>query len=342
LFPIYAYGMEMPGRKWIHSDYRYGFNDKENDRETVSSGQGTQDYGMRIYNPALGRFLSLDPVAARNPMMTPYSFASNTPIQAIDLDGLETYHYMRVKAAKTGKTSLVLYNVERVYKTIQTGWVYNNKSVWGRYPVYKTVEDKTKRYVVHQTDKTYHQKGTKNWAEYYDENVEFSSYDAASKATDEDFVGTAQDHYQSFKQGMINVSEESHSQGGAGGMMGVFGPAAAIEEAIVARGVSGTGFTASGIQKLLTASSDDMITLYRGMTGSEGGGGALFLAEEGAYAASYSKNVQSFTISRSGFNYLKGEGLIETKMGINASTGAQGTELMIGNETIKKAILGGN
>jgi hypothetical protein len=31
----------------------------------------------------------VDPLTARYPMLTPYQFASNTPIQAIDLDGLE-------------------------------------------------------------------------------------------------------------------------------------------------------------------------------------------------------------------------------------------------------------
>jgi RHS repeat-associated protein len=66
------------------SGYFYGFNGKETDAET-----DLQDYGMRIYNPSLGRFLSVDPISASYPMLTPYQFASNTPIQAIDLDGLE-------------------------------------------------------------------------------------------------------------------------------------------------------------------------------------------------------------------------------------------------------------
>src|ERR1043165_7336962 len=38
-------------------NYRYGFNGKEYDDETE-----TQDYGMRIYNPALAKFLSVDPL----------------------------------------------------------------------------------------------------------------------------------------------------------------------------------------------------------------------------------------------------------------------------------------
>lgn len=37
--------------------------------------------------------LSVDPLTKSYPWYTPYQFAGNTPIQAIDLDGLEEYHY---------------------------------------------------------------------------------------------------------------------------------------------------------------------------------------------------------------------------------------------------------
>ena len=42
--------------------YRYGFNGKELDPEGMGGGQSTYDYGFRIYNPALGKFLSVDPL----------------------------------------------------------------------------------------------------------------------------------------------------------------------------------------------------------------------------------------------------------------------------------------
>ena len=44
---------------------------------------------MRIYDPRLGRFLSVDPIGKKFPFYTPYQFAGNKPIIAIDLDGLE-------------------------------------------------------------------------------------------------------------------------------------------------------------------------------------------------------------------------------------------------------------
>ncbi|HUC83311.1 MAG TPA: RHS repeat-associated core domain-containing protein [Flavisolibacter sp.] len=83
----YPFGMPMPLRGYaLHgvADYRYGFNGKENDLET-----GWQDYGFRIYDPRLGRFLSVDPLADSYPWFTPYQFAGNMPIWAVDIDGLE-------------------------------------------------------------------------------------------------------------------------------------------------------------------------------------------------------------------------------------------------------------
>jgi RHS repeat-associated protein len=85
----YPGGMVMPERKYPAAGglYRYGFNGKEKDLETTSTT--TYDYGFRIYSPGLGRFLSVDPLFKSYPELTPYQFASNNPIEAIDLDGLE-------------------------------------------------------------------------------------------------------------------------------------------------------------------------------------------------------------------------------------------------------------
>ncbi len=85
----YSFGSPMPSRTWSLGDsYRYGFNGKENDNEVKGEGN-QQDYGMRIYDPRLGRFLSVDPLTESYPELTPYQFASNAPVNSVDLDGLE-------------------------------------------------------------------------------------------------------------------------------------------------------------------------------------------------------------------------------------------------------------
>jgi RHS repeat-associated protein len=73
------------------SAYRFHFNGKETDNEVYGAGN-VYDYGFRIYNPRLGKFLSVDPLTKSYPWYTPYQFAGNKPIAAIDLDGLEEYY----------------------------------------------------------------------------------------------------------------------------------------------------------------------------------------------------------------------------------------------------------
>jgi RHS repeat-associated protein len=85
----YPFGFEMAGRADQSVNYRYGFNGKEKDSPGMGGGGSTYDYGFRIYNPSIAKFLSVDPLTKSYSWLTPYQFACNTPIQAIDLDGLE-------------------------------------------------------------------------------------------------------------------------------------------------------------------------------------------------------------------------------------------------------------
>jgi RHS repeat-associated protein len=81
----------MPGRKYSSANgYRYGFNGKENDKEVKGDGN-QQDYGMRIYDPRLGRFLSVDPLSEEYPWNSTYAYAENDVIRAIDIEGAEKY-----------------------------------------------------------------------------------------------------------------------------------------------------------------------------------------------------------------------------------------------------------
>ncbi|MDX2173676.1 MAG: RHS repeat-associated core domain-containing protein [Bacteroidota bacterium] len=119
----YAFGSPMPNRQFNNGNYRYGFNGKENDNEVKGTGN-QQDYGKRIYDPRIGKFLSVDPLQQNYPELTTYQFASNSPIQAIDLDGLEQYHYTLTK--KDGQTTFKLNSVENdwIDKNLQEFAVY--------------------------------------------------------------------------------------------------------------------------------------------------------------------------------------------------------------------------
>ncbi len=87
----YPFGMPIPGRRFqllADSCYRFGFNGKMFDKD-IYGDKGSYDYGMRMYNPRLGKFLSVDPLTLKYPHYSPYMFAGDKPTWAVDLDGLE-------------------------------------------------------------------------------------------------------------------------------------------------------------------------------------------------------------------------------------------------------------
>ena len=75
--------------------YRYFFNGQEGDNEIFGIG-GFQNYGFRMYDTRIARFWGVDPLAKDYPMLTPFQFASCSPILCIDVDGLEGIENTRV------------------------------------------------------------------------------------------------------------------------------------------------------------------------------------------------------------------------------------------------------
>ena len=66
--------------------YRYGFNGMEKDDEVKGNGNSL-DFGARIYDARIGRWLSLDPMAKEYPSLSDYSYTANNPILFIDVGG---------------------------------------------------------------------------------------------------------------------------------------------------------------------------------------------------------------------------------------------------------------
>ncbi|KAB2892937.1 MAG: hypothetical protein F9K28_10715 [Bacteroidetes bacterium] len=83
----YPFGMIMGGRNSSADDaHRYGFNGKENDNEVKGEGV-QQDYGFRIYDARVARFLSVDPLEKEYPFVSAYANTLNSPIHFVDADG---------------------------------------------------------------------------------------------------------------------------------------------------------------------------------------------------------------------------------------------------------------
>jgi len=69
-------------------EYKYKYNGKELQDENIGGQQlNLYDYGARNYDPALGRWMNIDPLAEEFPAWSPYNYTMNNPINLIDHDG---------------------------------------------------------------------------------------------------------------------------------------------------------------------------------------------------------------------------------------------------------------
>lgn len=87
-YDYYPFGLKMPGRIYPATPTvtKNLFTGKELDGET-----GWYYHGARFRNPALGPWLSVDPLAEKYPSLSPYAYAANNPINFYDPDGKRLY-----------------------------------------------------------------------------------------------------------------------------------------------------------------------------------------------------------------------------------------------------------
>lgn len=91
----YVFGASMPGRNFTNERYRYGFNGMEKDDEVKGEGN-SYDFGARIYDPRIGRWLSVDALDDKYPSLSPYNFVANNPLLFVDVDGNKFITYGKV------------------------------------------------------------------------------------------------------------------------------------------------------------------------------------------------------------------------------------------------------
>ncbi|MEN2401762.1 RHS repeat-associated core domain-containing protein [Flavobacterium sp. MC2016-06] len=85
----YPFGLKQFGYNGVAPSSNDGLKYKYNGKELQDElGLNMYDYGARNYDPAIGRWMNIDPLAEHTQNMTPYHYCSNNPINRNDPNGM--------------------------------------------------------------------------------------------------------------------------------------------------------------------------------------------------------------------------------------------------------------
>ena len=112
--PIFVQNETVP-----NSGYKYKFSGKEWQDEL---NLNLYDYGARNYDPALGRWMNVDPLAEKYPNMSPYIYCANNPVLYVDPDGREFVEGKEhVEKFRNDTNALIKSKSDEVLKLNNTG-----------------------------------------------------------------------------------------------------------------------------------------------------------------------------------------------------------------------------
>ena len=116
----YAYGGPWGDNASTQGFQPFKYNGKELDR---MHGLDWYDYGARMYDPAMGLFTQLDPLAEQYPHLNPYMYCAGNPVKYVDPDGMKPRRREALAMADD------VYDPGK--KDLPGGWTWIDTKAWG-------------------------------------------------------------------------------------------------------------------------------------------------------------------------------------------------------------------
>ena len=116
----YAYGGPWGDNAITQGFQPFKYNGKELDR---MHGLDWYDYGARMYDPAMGLFTQVDPLAEQYPHLNPYQYCAGNPVKYVDPDGMKPRRREALAMADD------VYDPGK--KDLPGGWTWIDTKAWG-------------------------------------------------------------------------------------------------------------------------------------------------------------------------------------------------------------------
>jgi RHS repeat-associated protein len=140
---FYPFGMEMDG-VYVAGNNKYRFNGKELNEDF---GLEWYDFGARWFDPAIGRWNAVDPLAENYFPLSTYNYVANNPIILIDPNGMEIINGAELKRKEAEREfntiSTIVEGMEEKYGTKKSD--FKDKKSYKTYKRAKRQRNKAKR-----------------------------------------------------------------------------------------------------------------------------------------------------------------------------------------------------